>query len=186
MKDLKSNVTKFNDHISEIVVELTTGSETSSDLIMYVFHSYLSIEDQEFKWYIQNQKEKYDEGDQSITVTTLMSKALTKYNQLIQSKTWKAKSPEEEKLITLTAQLKVAKDKLDELSKQKKKSTAEMTTKKEDGATTTVHRDWKEVTYQQSQVPGLALQAQGHGNGDGTRWQNVPLVRTPWRKRHVD
>jgi hypothetical protein len=134
MKDLKSNVAKFNDHVSAIVVELAAGGETSSDLIVYVFRSYLSIEDQEFKRYIQNQKEKYDEGDPNVTVSTLMSKALTKYNQLIQSKTWKAKSPEEEKLIALTAQLKVAKDKINELSKKKKSNTG-TTTKKEEGAT---------------------------------------------------
>jgi hypothetical protein len=49
MKDLKSNIAKFNDHVSAIVVELAAGGETSSDLIVYVFRSYLSVEDQEFK-----------------------------------------------------------------------------------------------------------------------------------------
>jgi hypothetical protein len=132
MKGLKSNVVKFNDIVSSIIVDLAAGGETSSNLIVYVFQSYLSIEDQEFKRYIQNKKEKYDKGNPAITAQNLMTMALTKYNQLVQSKTWKAKSPEEEKLIALTAQLKAAKDKIDELSKQKKKTSPTMSEKKDD------------------------------------------------------
>jgi hypothetical protein len=72
---------------------------------VYLFRFYLDVEDKEFKRYMQGKKEKYDEGDPDINAQNLMSLALTKYNQLVQAKTWKAKSPEEEKLIAITAQL---------------------------------------------------------------------------------
>jgi hypothetical protein len=42
------------------MVELAASGETSFNLIVYVFCPYMSVEDQEFKHYIQNKKEKYD------------------------------------------------------------------------------------------------------------------------------
>ena len=87
--------------------------------MIYLFRSYLSVSDKEFNRYIQEKKEKYEEGDPEINVHNLMSLALTKYNTLVQAKVWGAKTPEEEKLIALTAQLKAAKDQIAALHKTK-------------------------------------------------------------------
>jgi hypothetical protein len=119
IKDLKSDIAKFNDHVDSIMLDLAAGGETSSDLIVYLFKSYLLIKDKVFNQFILNKKEKFDEGDPSITTQALMDSALNKYNTLKQSKAWKAKTPEEEKLIALTAQLKEARDKITELAKKK-------------------------------------------------------------------
>ena len=123
IKDLKSDIAKFNDHVDSIVMNLAAGGETSSDLIVYLFKSYLLVEDKAFNQFILNKKEKFDEGDPTITTQALMDSALNKYNTLRQSKAWKAKTPEEERLIALTAQLKEARDKITELAKKKGSST---------------------------------------------------------------
>ena len=118
IKDLKSDIDKFNDYIDGIILDLAAGGETSSNLIVYLFKLYLIIKDKVFNQFIVNKKEKFGEGDPSITLQVLMDMALNKYNMLKQSKTWKVKTPEEEKLIALTAQLKEAKEKITELAKK--------------------------------------------------------------------
>jgi hypothetical protein len=117
MKELKGDISKFNDHVQALVLDLAAGGQTSSDLIVYLFNSYSTVEDKAFHQYITNKKEKFDEGDPAITVNSLMDMALNKFNQLKQSKAWKAKSPEEERLIALTAQLKQAKEEIAKLTK---------------------------------------------------------------------
>lgn len=119
IKELKSDIAKFNDHVDSIVLDLAAGGETSSDLLMYLFKSYLLVEDKVFNQFILNKKEKYEEGDPAITPQALMDMALIKFNTLRQSKTWKVKTPEEEKLIALTAQLKEVKDKITELARKR-------------------------------------------------------------------
>jgi hypothetical protein len=121
MRELESNVADFNDHVQGVILDLAAGGETSSDLIVYLFSSYLSTEDSTFKKFIERKREEYDEGRHIINVDTLMDLALTKYKQLNQSDAWNSKTPEEEQLITLTAQLKDATSKIADLSRDTKK-----------------------------------------------------------------
>jgi hypothetical protein len=121
MEELKSNVPAFNDHVQAITVDLAAGGQESSDLLVYLFLSYLTIEDSNFKRFIERKKEDYDDGKDTITADTLMDQALNKFNQLNQAKTWNKKSPEQEQLIALTAQLHEANTKIVELSKGKSK-----------------------------------------------------------------
>jgi hypothetical protein len=132
MKDLKSNVANFNDYVQNIVSDLASGGQTSSDLLVYLFLSYLEVEDSTFKKFIERKKEEYDDGKEGITVQTLMDQALNKFNQLNENQTWKSKTPEEQQLIALSAQLKEAKDKIAELSKSKSSTPAKTKLKKDD------------------------------------------------------
>lgn len=96
IKDVKSDIINFNDYINTIVLDFATGGETS-DLIVYLFKSYLIIKDKVFNQVIINKKEKYNEDDPTITPkAALMDMALNKYNTVRQSKTWRVKTPEEE------------------------------------------------------------------------------------------
>ena len=135
--ELKSNVPTFNQYVQDVVKELAAGGETSTDLLVYLFLAYLSVEDKEFVDFIKRQKQEYDDGKEVITVEVLMDRALNKHNQLVQSGVWKAKTPEEEKLIALTAQLKDAKSKIAELSKAKGKSGNNPTPNPKPGTTPT-------------------------------------------------
>lgn len=131
MKELKSNVANFNDYVQNIVSNLPSGGQTSSDLIVFLFLAYLEVEDSTFKKFIKRRKEEYDDGKEEITVQSLMDQALNKFNQLNENKTWKTKTPEEQQLIALTAQHKEAKDKIAELSKSKSSSSAKAKSTKE-------------------------------------------------------
>lgn len=58
MKDLKSNIAVFNDHVHNVILNLAAGGETSSDLIVYLFLSYLATEDNTFKKYIERKERR--------------------------------------------------------------------------------------------------------------------------------
>jgi hypothetical protein len=128
IKDLKSDVPAFNQHVRETVSDLASGGQVSTDLLVYLFNAYLLVDDHNFKKYIERKKEDYDDNREAVTAESLMTAAETKYNQLKQSKTWKAKTPAEEQLIALTAQLLQAKDQLSKLSKGKSSTSSTKTT----------------------------------------------------------
>jgi hypothetical protein len=109
--ELKFDIAAFNDLVRELVQDLAAGGETSSDLIVYVFNSYLKAKDTAFIRYIECKKEAYDDGSEDISVETLMDLALIKFNQLKQAKVWKAKSPKQEQVFALIAELKQAQNK---------------------------------------------------------------------------
>jgi hypothetical protein len=117
MKRLKFNVSNFNSYVNEITLNLTSGGETSTDMIVYLFKAYREVKDANFLTYMAHKKEAYEDGTLPMTPLTLMSLALTKYNLLQSQKTWLHKTKEEDQLVALTAQLKAANVKLQELSK---------------------------------------------------------------------
>jgi hypothetical protein len=80
--ELKFDIDAFNDIVCKLVQDLAAGGETSSDLIVYIFNSYLKVKDTAFMHYIKLKKEAYDDGSEDITVETLMDLALIKFNQL--------------------------------------------------------------------------------------------------------
>ena len=88
-------------------------------MLVFLFLAYQEVEDSTFKKFIVRRKEEYDDGREEVTVQTLMDQALNKYNQLNENKTWKAKTPKDQQLIALTAQLKEAKSKITKLTKGK-------------------------------------------------------------------
>jgi hypothetical protein len=122
MEELKLNVPKFNDYIQSITVDLAAGGQSLSNLLVYLFLAYLTIEDTTFKQFIEHKKEDYDDGKEMNTAEALMDQALNKFNQLNQAKTWNKKSLEQEQLIALTAQLDKANNKIAKLSKRKPRS----------------------------------------------------------------
>ena len=117
MKRLKFDVSSFNSYVNQLTLNLTSGGETSNDMMVYLFTAYEKVEDASFQTYIAHKKEAYDEGSITLTPLSLMALALAKYN-LLQSQTkWLKKTKDEEQLVALTAQLKEAKAKLQSLSK---------------------------------------------------------------------
>lgn len=106
MEELKSNIPTFNDYVQTITLEdLAAGAgQSSSDLLVYLFIAYLTIEGANFKRYIEcHKKEDYDNRKEMVTAKTIIDQALTKFNQLNPAKSWNKKSPEQEQLIALTA-----------------------------------------------------------------------------------
>jgi hypothetical protein len=95
----------LNQHVHENVSDLASGGQVSTDLIIYLFNAYLLMDNHNFKRCIERKNEDYDDNRKAVMPESLMTAAEAKYNQLKQSKTWKAKTPAEEQLIALTAQL---------------------------------------------------------------------------------
>jgi hypothetical protein len=106
MTELKSNISAFNQYVRETVSNLASGGEITTDLLVYLFEAYQMVEDHDFNRFIQRKKEDHDDNHEEMTPEILLLLAETKYNQLIQAKTWRTPPPEEEKFVTLTAQLK--------------------------------------------------------------------------------
>jgi hypothetical protein len=96
----------------ELVQDLAGGGETSDNLIVYLFESYLQVTDETFKRYIERKKEVYDEGSEDIMVGTLMDLALVKYNQLSQAgelnHSGTTENAEQKQVFALIAELKEA------------------------------------------------------------------------------
>jgi hypothetical protein len=118
--ELNYNVSDFNDHVKKVLQNLSSGGETSDDLMVNLFEAYLSVNDTAFLRYIERKKDLYDEGLEELTAAALMDAALIKYNSLTLDEKWQAKSAEEEQIIALTAQLEMTQKKLSEISKLKK------------------------------------------------------------------
>lgn len=128
MESLKSDIAAFNLHVRTTVSELASGGGVSQDLLVYLFNSYEIVQDHAFSRWIARKREDYDDGNVP-TPEALMTAAETKYNQLKQAGTWKAKSPEEREIIALHAKLEDAQAKLAQITKKggKKKTDTEST-----------------------------------------------------------
>jgi hypothetical protein len=116
MQQLKFNVPDFNKYVRETVTNLYAGGQTSDDLLIYLFDSYKMVPDHTFSRWYERKKEDYDDMREDITPTALMLAAENKFNQITQADTWEAKSKEEQQILALTAQLKVATDQMAKLS----------------------------------------------------------------------
>lgn len=110
----------LNQHVKTCTSELLARGKTSSDLLVNLFATYLSVPDKPFVDYITAQKDKYDEGI-DMDYVKLMYLALTKFKDRIRSKLWQAPSVEQEQIIALTAQIE---------SLRKKKKTPDESYKK--------------------------------------------------------
>ena len=111
MKSLNDDIERFNTYVKVQLADLAAGGQSTMDLIVFLFTSYLSVKDSEFVEYIKLKKSAYDEsppGANTITPEALMSMALSKYHQLKQANVWRQKSKTEETIIALTAKLKQA------------------------------------------------------------------------------
>ena len=62
MVKCKSNVDAFNVHVNEITMNLTSGGETSSDMLVYLFKAYKEVKDTTFLTYMAHKKEAYEDG----------------------------------------------------------------------------------------------------------------------------
>ena len=112
---LNSDIALFNSMVQEISRELAARGQASTDMLVYLFLAYLEAEDKDFVDFIKHLKMRYDDGMEMLTAPSLMDHALNRYRQSVQAGTWKAKTPEQEQLIMLMAQLKDANAKISDL-----------------------------------------------------------------------
>lgn len=116
----------LNQHVKTCHAELMARGESSSDVLVNLFATYLTVPDKPFHDYVVAQKDKYDEGA-DIDDKKLMLLALTKYKDRIRANEWQAPSAEQEQIIALTAQINDLKKKkgFERNDGAKKKKTAD-------------------------------------------------------------
>ena len=85
------------------------------DMLIYLFLAYQEAEDKDFMDFIKHLKMCYNDGIKMLMAPSLMDHALNHYRQSVQAGTWKVKTPEQEQLTMLTAQLKDANMKISNL-----------------------------------------------------------------------
>lgn len=84
--------------------QLAARGESSSDLLINLFATFMVVPDKKFVEYIEKQKDKFDQGE-DVTTKKLMQVALTRYKDRKRSDTWQAPSAEAEQIMALTAQI---------------------------------------------------------------------------------
>jgi len=109
------DIVKFNEYVKDLMDTLTARGETTHDLLANLFKAYKSVKDCDFTTYIKKKEDEYEEG-QDVDVDMLMLQASNKYKTMVQTGTWNAPSPEEEKILALESQI-------EKLKKQKEKPT---------------------------------------------------------------
>ena len=77
------NIETFNQYVAAQRSALLGRGETSNDLLVNFFKTYLLVPDVTFTNYIQNQKDDYDDGDNKVIENFLMAKGSLKHKILV-------------------------------------------------------------------------------------------------------
>ena len=105
------DIGKLNMYVKTLLDQLAARGETSTDMLSNLFTGYLAAKDKAFVSYIDKKLELYEEGT-DISYNQLMLWARQKYDLLRDKGTWNAPTPEEEKILALTAQVNKMSEKL--------------------------------------------------------------------------
>ena len=101
------DIEKFHDYVKLQLRGLTSRGATMDEgnVITNLQLAYLTVEDQTFKGYMIQLPDNYNNSRCDFDVDGLMDLALNRYKTLREAGLWKAKSPDQEKIIALSAQV---------------------------------------------------------------------------------
>lgn len=118
MREVNSDIEKFNLYVIGLVDSLAARGETSTDLLTNLFKGYKAATDKKFVSYIERKEIDFFDG-QDLPVPMLMDLALNKAKIQIEMGEWMATTEEEEKIIALEAQVQNLKKSVSEVKKKK-------------------------------------------------------------------
>ena len=104
MKDMDSDIEKFNDHVLTLATKLQSRGEATHDLLVNLFKGYKACKDAEFVDYIKKKEDLYEEGGE-VNYQQLMDWAINKFKTRKESEQWCQRTTEEETIIALQAQV---------------------------------------------------------------------------------
>ena len=126
MLKISSDITQFNGYVKLLVRSLLARGQRAEALLTHLFKGYLAASDRSFVKYINDKKDRYEEGEE-IDADKLMQLADNKYRLMKEREEWDAPSAEEEKILALQA----AVDKLTKTKKSKRKQNDSRNNEKE-------------------------------------------------------
>ena len=119
---VNGDVDLINSYFDANYSQILARGATVDDPLAKLFDGYLAVPDDTFRKYILSKQERYHDGELGATYTheSLMAQASAKFAFLKVRDVWGAKSPEEERLVALIAELKGKLKLAPELAKKKK------------------------------------------------------------------
>jgi hypothetical protein len=106
MPTVNDDITKFNQYVMAQVELLKARGRDTQDLTVNLFKAYGTVKDTKFREYIAQKESEYEENNEEIPYEKLMLLAENKYKIRKVRQTWNERTPEEEKIIALEAQIK--------------------------------------------------------------------------------
>lgn len=104
MVELNYNIITFNEYVYQQTAALNARGQTSNDLFISVMRGYREIEDQNFRAYIEQKNNQYEENGE-LSVDEFMAFSENKYKSLTQRGQWNQISKDKEDIIALKAQI---------------------------------------------------------------------------------
>jgi hypothetical protein len=105
MTSVDSDITKFNQHVHNLLDSLAARGATTEDLLSNLFKGYAVTSDKAFVAYLKKKEDDYDDGT-IITPEQLMLLAENKYKAMVEGSKWKAPDEQAEKIIALEARVR--------------------------------------------------------------------------------
>ena len=105
LTSIDGHIEKFNQHVRMLRENLLQRGHDSDDLLVNLFKSYKTVQNQDFRDYIKMQNSFYIDGDKDFEVEELMEVAANKYKELIEDGTWKTTTTAESQFVALTAEI---------------------------------------------------------------------------------
>ncbi len=130
MKQIGSDIPKFNQYVEENINALAARNESSTDVLVNLWKAYKAVEDKQFADFIKRQCEAYELSERPMTPKTLMNLAMNKYRLMKEAGEWKEPTEEEKVILALKAELRGLKGKKNNQPKESKERTAKHKDKK--------------------------------------------------------
>ena len=112
------NVRDLTDKMDSTYRDIIQRGSTHDDYVMDLFNALLTCKNSIFNAYIQREKDKWDTG-MDIDPDSLISDAVTKYNNMVAKKEWKQVEAPNSKIAALTTQLNELQEKFALVTKEK-------------------------------------------------------------------
>ena len=104
-----NNIKAFSNEVKTIIRRVKRRGTDPGSILPQLLTVLLKVQDKEgsFFRYIENLNNNYTDGNTTLTDMTLLDKALTKYEQLIESKEFESKDNKDETILSLEAKVEV-------------------------------------------------------------------------------
>ncbi len=109
---VKGDVDKIHAEFDKNYSQLLSQGASVDDPIQILFDAYQVVPCYNFQTYIGRQYDDYLDGKLTLTHEALLKMAKTKYDWLVSTKKWGAKSPDDDKIVAMAAEIKSLKGQL--------------------------------------------------------------------------